>query len=223
MKWFTGIIIALFCTVLNAQIDVKAPEQSPLSSLVYITLSDGGFDTVDLEIWAGEQEVKFEEIVSASPGSKTYVFTGPAGSYTVRAFGWSAGKKPEKYRGKIIIGGDSPPTPPGPPAPDVLEGLAGISRAQALKVFSVARGEEAAKIAEVYLGAAARAAALPGFTAKDMTNAVREGLADFGESEKKSWGQWAEAVAAELNKLPPDREKYIEAYQQIAKGLEGVK
>jgi len=219
MKWILGIIVSLSCSVLCAQIDVKVPEHVPLNSLVYIALSNGDFDTVDLEVWSGEQEVKFEEIVSGTEGSKTYVFTGPAGEYTIRAFGWSAGKKPEKYRGKIVIGGDAPQPPP----PDVLEGLAGVSRSQALKVFSVSREEEAAKIAEAYLSAASKAAALPGLSAKDMTDSVRESLASLGASAKKSWGSWADAISAELGKLPADKEKYIEAFKQIAKGLEGVK
>lgn len=219
IRWSVFIIIAILCSAASAQLEVKAPEHVPLNSLVYITLQEGAYDTVDLEVWSGENEIKYEEIVGSADGSKTFVFTGPAGEYIIRAFGWSAGQKPEKYRGKIVIGGDAPPPPP----PDVLEGLAEISRSKALKVFSVGRAEEAAKIAEAYLNAASKAAAIPGVTAKDMTESVRESLASLDESAKKSWSDWASAITAELNKLPPDKEKYIEAYKQVAKGLEGVK
>jgi hypothetical protein len=218
MKWFCCVFIALLCSAAAAQVDVKAPERAPINTLVYITLEKGEFETVDLEIWSGETEIKFEEVVPVVDGSKVYVFTGPAGEYTVRAFGWSTGKKPEKYRGKIVIGGDAPP-----PAPDVLDGLAEVSRSNALKVFSVGRADEAAKIAEAYLNAVSKAAALPGFTAKDMTNSVRESLASLDDSAKKSWAQWADVISSELGKLPPEKDKYIDAFKQIAKGLEGVK
>jgi hypothetical protein len=218
IRFVLFIFIAALCSAASAQLEVKAPEHVPLNSLVYITLQKGSYDTVDLEVWAGETEIKYEEIVGSSDGSKTFVFTGPAGDYVIRAFGWSTGQKPEKYRGKIVIGGDVPA-----PVPDVLDGLAEISRSKALKVFSVGRTEEAAKIAEAYLSAASKAAAIPGVTAKDMTESVRESLASLDDSARKSWGEWANAITAELNKLPPDKEKYIEAYRQIAKGLEGVK
>lgn len=218
IRWATFIFISILCGIASAQLDVKAPESVPLNSLVYITLQKGSYDTVDLEVWSGETEIKYEEIVSSAEGSETFVFTGPAGEYTVRAFGWSTGQKPEKYRGKIVIGGDAPV-----PVPDVLDGLAEISRSKALKVFSVGRAEEAATIAAAYLNAVSKAAAISGFTAKDMTESVRESLAALDDSAKKSWSDWAAAITAELNKLPPDKEKYIEAYKQVAKGLEGVK
>lgn len=219
MKWFAYVLVSLYCSLAFGQLEVKVPQHSPQNELVYIELLKGEFETVDLEVWSGENEVKFEEILSSEEGKKVYVFTGPSGEYTVRAFGWSTGKKPEKYRGKIVIGGDAPQPPP----PDVLEGLAGVSREKALKVFSVAREEEAAKIAEAYMNASSKAAAISGFSAKDMTDSVRDSLSELGDSAKKSWGSWADAISAELGKLPPDREKYIEAFKQIAKGLEGVK
>lgn len=221
MKYVFIILSLIVCSVSYGQLDVKAPEKAPLNSLVQVVLQKGDYDTVDLEIWAGEQEVKFEEIVGLSESSRSFVFTGPAGDYTVRAFGWSTGKKPDKYRGKITITGDAP-TPPAP-APDVLEGLADISRQQALKVFSVGREQEAVQIAEAYLNAASKAVAISGFTAKDMNESVRESLSSLDASAKKSWGQWADAISAELSKLPPEKEKYVEAFKQIAKGLEGVK
>jgi len=222
VKYVFIILTLLFCGSSFGQLEVKAPERAPLNSLVQIVLQKGEYDTVDLEIWSGEQEVKFEEILPLSESSKTYVFTGPAGEYTIRAFGWSTGKKPDKYRGKIVITGDAPPAPPAP-APDVLEGLAAVSRQQALKVFSVGREQEAVKIAEAYLNAASKAVAISGFSAKDMTDSVRESLSLLDASAKKSWGQWAEAVSNELGKLPPEKEKYVEAFKQIAKGLEGIK
>ncbi len=228
MKWLMFVALGLFSAFAFADVKVECPEKAPEHSLIFIVVEQGDFDTVDLEIWRGDSEVPYEQVTGSTEGQRRFVFTGPPGAYTVRAFGWKPGSKPEKYKSELVIGGTVPPGPqpgpgPGPgPAPD-LEGLAKISYDAAMAVFSIGREAEAKQFANAYRSVSSRAAALPGMTARDMTNEIRKQLSSIDNRTKETWEFWAAAITAELGKIPDDRDAYIRAYREIATGLEAVK
>jgi hypothetical protein len=207
-----------------AQLKVEIPKQVGEHQLAVVKVEAGDGLEVDVEVWKSlDQSVSYRELKAAS--GREFGFVAPPGEYLVRVYGWKAGNV-EKYSGKVVIGG--PPQPePGPIDPvdpdNGLSGLAKVSYDAAMKVFSVTREEEARELARVYSSVASQAAALPNMTAAQMTQQVREsnrtGLSD---EAKSAWASWATAIAKELEPVS-DKQKLIEAYREIARGLEKVK
>ncbi len=220
----TGVLLALVPAMCWAQLKVEIPKQVGEHQLAVIKVEAGDGLEVDVEVWKSlDQSVSYRELKAAS--GREFGFVAPPGEYLVRVYGWKAGNV-EKYSGKVVIGG--PPQPePGPIDPvdpdNGLSGLAKVSYDAAMKVFSVTREEEARELARVYSSVASQAAALPNMTAAQMTQQVREsnrtGLSD---EAKAAWSSWATVIGKELEPVS-DKQKLIEAYREIARGLEKVK
>jgi hypothetical protein len=207
-----------------AQVKVEIPKQVGEHQLAVIKVEAGDSLEVDIEVWKSlDQSVPYRELKAVI--GREFGFVAPPGEYLVRVYGWKAGSV-EKYSGKVVIGG--PPQPePGPidPVdPDIgLTGLAKVSYEAAMKVFSVTREQEAKELARVYSSVSSQAAALPNMTAAQMTQQVRDSNRDsMNDEAKAAWSSWAAVISRELETVS-DKQKLIEAYREIARGLEKVK
>jgi hypothetical protein len=219
-----GLVLAMVPAVCWAQVKVEIPKQVGEHQLAVIKVEAGDGLEVDIEVWKSlDQSVPYRELKAAS--GREFGFVAPPGEYLVRVYGWKAGSV-EKYSGKVVIGG--PPQPePGPIDPvdpdNGLTGLAKVSYEAAMKVFSVTREQEAKELARVYSSVSSQSAALPNMTAAQMTQQVRESNRDsMNDEAKAAWSSWAAVISRELETVS-DKQKLIEAYRDIARGLEKVK
>jgi hypothetical protein len=202
-----------------AQLKVEIPAQVGEHQLAVVSVQSPEGLEIDVEVWRSlDQGVPFRELKTES--GREFGFVAPPGEYFVRVYGWKAGSV-EKFSGKVVIGGEPIPDPVEPD--NGLSGLAKTAYENALKVFSLKRESEAQELAKSYSSVASQAAALPGMTAQQMTEQLREAnRAALSDEAKSAWGSWAKVISRELDAIT-ERQKLIEAYRQIAKGLGEVK
>jgi hypothetical protein len=235
------LFVFLSCSLVFAQID--SPEKSEAYKLIVFDYKPvEASKVVDISIHrvykikvsGRDVEVLESETVECLPlQDGKYVFTSRPGLYKILIT--SYGEKLDKTFSYIEILGDTVnPTPPEPdpnpnpnpnpePNPPDLDGLALEIYKAATEVRSDNKGPEAKVLATCFETIASRAAGLnmsPQQMATELSSLLKDRLTD---EVRNKWSNFNAKYVDLMKTVSPDKDEYIAAYLEVAKGLKAIK
>lgn len=227
---------------LSAKIEVPASPVK-LYSLVRVS-TDSTARYLDLLVMTVQNgSVQFVETVQTTNQGE-WVFTGPAGEYSLRLTTFDQEAGITTATGRVTIGAPAPspdppkppeppqpPTPPPAPVPDGVYGFGPLSYTEGMKVAAASRSKAAA-LADNFDSVAAQLAA--GGDVATPQDALREiggrnNLTLTAPADAAAWTPWRAAWKAKADalnasgKLTNKPEDYVTAFRETAVGLRAVK
>lgn len=231
------LFIFLSCSLSFAQIE--SPEKSEAYKLIvfdYKSLETSKIIDISIhrvykiKVSGKDVEVLESESIECLPlQDGKYVFTSSPGIYKILIT--SYGEKLDKTFSYVEILGDSvnpiPPNPepepnPEPNTPD-LEGLALEIYKAAMQVRSDNKVPEAKVLATCFETIASRAAGLnmsPQQMATELSSLLKDRLTD---EVRNKWSNFNAKYVDLMKTVSPDKDEYIAAYLEVAKGLKAIK
>ena len=228
MRCLAFLTAALWSSIALAELTatITGPEQSAVGDLVVLTLDTNA----EQSVWfLGNSDKTF---LAVDDGKRVVFSSGTPGKYVFFVAVFSAGEQPAKASHAVVIGKPEP-TPPGPgpkpippgPGPIIPDGLAGKIYEACQSVDSANRATEAAAMAKVFRSVASRAAGLADMTPIKMLSETSAGLKE-SVSNLQPWQPFEDAFKRELKSLGmaiDDKPGHIEAWNEVARGLEAVR